>query len=254
MRKTLAILFVFVGAVGSAWAQDSGSSPGDIQVLENGDVNGDGARDVGDAVYLLNHLFSGGRAPAPITCTEGVAAVQNGDVNADRQLDLSDAMGLLGWLFIDTPEPRHACEDVLGEGGSTSGAHFQSASASVENDGALAVRFDEAGLGNQNVNYELTADAVAVYGCVNGGSKHPRAANKETIAGQVSTTVTIRAKNGRVISTILAGPLSPGDFSCPSGQTLVLANVSYSNIVLTDTTNGVSVELGSESRTFVELR
>jgi hypothetical protein len=30
----------------------------------------------------------------------------------------------------------------------------------------------------------------------------------------------------------------------------VLASVSYNNIVLTDTTNGVAINLGSQSRTF----
>ena len=34
-------------------------------VSENGDVNGDGARDLSDAVYILTHLFQGGDAPLP---------------------------------------------------------------------------------------------------------------------------------------------------------------------------------------------
>jgi hypothetical protein len=32
-----------------------------------GDVNGDTALDLGDAIYILSHLFSGGPAPVPIT-------------------------------------------------------------------------------------------------------------------------------------------------------------------------------------------
>jgi hypothetical protein len=47
-----------------------------------------------------------------------------------------------------------------------------------------------------------------------------------------------------------AGPLSSDGFTCPSGQRLVLASVSYGNVVLTDTTNGVTANLPDVSRTF----
>jgi hypothetical protein len=46
----------------------------------------------------------------------------------------------------------------------------------------------------------------------------------------------------------LLQPPGPGDFSCPSGQTLVgPTNVSYSNVTLTDTTSGQSVFFGNVS-------
>ena len=138
-------------------------------------------------------------------------------------------------------------------GAATSGAHFKSASASVNNSGALVVAWDEAGLGNENITYSLTADATATYACINGGGNHPKAANKETRAAQVSTGGSFQAKNGRVQASLTTGPLSPGGFTCPSGQRLVLASVSYSNIVLTDTTNDVSTNLGSTSRTFFQV-
>ena len=135
----------------------------------------------------------------------------------------------------------------------TSGAHFFSASRSVNDAGALVVSWDEAGLGNQNIDYTLTADATAVYACINGGSNHPKASNKETVQGQVSGGGSFQAKNGRVSASLITGPLSAGSFTCPSGQTLVLASVSYSNIVLTDTTNNVSITLADISRTFLNL-
>jgi hypothetical protein len=50
-----------------------------------------------------------------------------------------------------------------------------------------------------------------------------------------------------------AGPPSAGSFECPNGQRLVLAGVSYKNIDLTDTTNGVSASLADASRTLVAL-
>jgi hypothetical protein len=58
--------------------------------------------------------------------------------------------------------------------------HFIRASGSLNNDGSLTVDFKEAGLGtNQNINYELTANASATYVCVSsmkaeGSSRHAR--------------------------------------------------------------------------------
>lgn len=137
----------------------------------------------------------------------------------------------------------------------TSGAHFfKDTAASIDNNGALVVTIDEAGVGQALVNYTLTASASATWACINGGGNHPKAANKETVTGQVSATASLSPINGRVHGTIgPTGPLGPGSFSCPSGQTLVLAAVSYTNIVLTDTTNGVTDSLGSVSRTFFNV-
>jgi hypothetical protein len=127
---------------------------------------------------------------------------------------------------------------------------FHSASGSVSGSGALVVSFDERGLGNENIDYVLTADATATYACINGGGKHPQAANKETFNADVSGGGSFEAKNGRVTASLSAGPISAGAFSCPRGQRLVLASVSYSNIVLTDTTNNVSTSVAGVSRTF----
>lgn len=143
---------------------------------------------------------------------------------------------------------------AVGAQASTSGAHYMPAtSASVNDAGALVVAIDETGVGRENVTYTLTANAQAVYACINGGGNHPKAANKETVAGQVSTGGTFSPTNGRIRAALTTGPLSAGGFTCPSGQTLVLASVSYSNIVLKDTTNGVSDNLGSASRIFLNV-
>jgi hypothetical protein len=138
--------------------------------------------------------------------------------------------------------------------GSTSGAHFMSSSATVNGSGALVVSWDEAGLGNENVTYSLTANADATYACINGGGKHPSAANKETVSAQVSAGGSFQAKNGRVQASLTTGPLSAGSFACPSGQTLVLASVSYTSIVLTDTTNNVTSALGDQSSCLVSVK
>lgn len=136
---------------------------------------------------------------------------------------------------------------------STSGAHFFSATASVNGSGALVVSWDEAGLGNENIDYTLTADATATYACINNGGHHPKAANKETVAAQVGSGGSFQAKNGRVQASLTAGPLQDPSFQCPSGQTRILARVTYSNIVLTDTSNNVSAEPADVCRSFSSL-
>lgn len=131
--------------------------------------------------------------------------------------------------------------------------HFQSASSSVNSSGVLVVNFDERGLGNTNIDYTLTADATALYACINGGGKHPQATNKESFEDQVSGGGSFEAKNGRVVASVTAGPLPAPTFTCPSGQRRVLAAVTYTNIVLTDTTNGVSTTAPDASRTFFDV-
>jgi hypothetical protein len=85
--------------------------------------------------------------------------------------------------------------------------------------------------------------------------KTSEGSNKETVNGPLSADITLPvSKNGRIIGSLTVGPLDAGDFSCPSGQTLVLGSVSYSNVSLTDTTNGSTADIaGSFSRVFVNF-
>jgi hypothetical protein len=115
--------------------------------------------------------------------------------------------------------------------------HFISeGTASINSSGLYVVtNFKEAGLGN-TVSTEaitLSATATATYACINGGGKHPSATNKETVTGAVSFTGSFPVRNGSTTGTISVGPPGPGTFSCPPGQTLTLAFVSYMGVVLT---------------------
>jgi hypothetical protein len=123
--------------------------------------------------------------------------------------------------------------------------HFISASGTLNADGTLTVNFKEAGLGtNQLISYELTADGTATYVCVNKGGANPSAQNKTTVNGPVTATGTFSSgKNGNVTASLTVSP-PPSDITCPNGQTLQLASVSYSNAILTDTTNDVSIAVG----------
>jgi hypothetical protein len=126
--------------------------------------------------------------------------------------------------------------------------HFVRASGSLNTNGSLTVSFKEAGLGtNQLINYALTADATATYVCVNRGGANPSAQNKTTVSGPVSATGSFSSgKNGQVTAALTVSP-PPSDISCPNGQSLELASVSYTNVTLTDTTNNVSISLGDFS-------
>ncbi|MFI7065838.1 hypothetical protein ACIBL3_32900 [Kribbella sp. NPDC050124] len=119
--------------------------------------------------------------------------------------------------------------------------HFVRADANLS--GAnLVVDFKEAGLGtNQLISYTATADATATYVCVNRGGGNPSASNKTTVSGPVSASGTFSSgKNGQVTASLTLTPPGPGSFSCPPGQSLEIAQVSYTNVAITDTTNGIT--------------
>lgn len=119
--------------------------------------------------------------------------------------------------------------------------HFVNASAHLSGTN-LVVSFKEAGLGtNQLINYTASADSTVTYVCVNKGGANPSASNKTTISGPVSASGTFSSgKNGNVTASLTLNPPGPGSFSCPSGQSLQIAQVSYTNVTITDTTNGIT--------------
>jgi hypothetical protein len=128
--------------------------------------------------------------------------------------------------------------------------HFINAGGTLNSDGSATVSFKEAGLGtNQNINYLLSANASATWVCVNKGGNNPSASNKTTVNGPVSASGTFSSgKNGAVTASLkLSPPAVPSDFSCPGGQKLQLASVSYTNIMLSDQTNGVSTAIADLS-------
>jgi hypothetical protein len=119
--------------------------------------------------------------------------------------------------------------------------HFINASAQLS--GAnLVVSFKEAGLGtNALIAYTANADATATYVCVNKGGGNPSASNKTTVSGPVSASGTFSSgKNGNVTASLTLTPPGPGSFSCPPGQSQAIAQVTYTNVSITDTTNAVT--------------
>jgi hypothetical protein len=122
--------------------------------------------------------------------------------------------------------------------------HFLYATNSIGSDGSLTTSFKDAGLGTgtSSIQITLTVDtATAVYQCFNNGGNHPKAGNKETISTSLVASGNFPVRHGQTTASLTVGPPSPGDFSCPSGQSLFLQEVTYSGTVVSDET-GNSLE------------
>jgi hypothetical protein len=104
--------------------------------------------------------------------------------------------------------------------------HFVSVDLSKSGN-TLTVNGKEAGLGDESqVNILITATAS----CINPGDHHPKAANKES----VSSTTSVPVQNGKAnFSITLTATFSP---DCTPPMTVL-----WSDITVTDTTNGISV-------------
>lgn len=118
--------------------------------------------------------------------------------------------------------------------------HFIYATASMQNDGTALIEFKEVGLSSgSSITYLASASSTATYACINRGGKNPNATNKRTVNSEPTSEGTFVVKNGNITGEITLGIPSAGDFSCPGGQQLVLADVSYSNITLKDLTTPI---------------
>lgn len=115
--------------------------------------------------------------------------------------------------------------------------HFLYANNSINTStGALNTAFKEAGLGTgtTSVGITLSADATATYQCWNKAGNKPQGVPKTFGPSHVTGSANFPVRNGQTTGTLVAGPLSQGTFSCPSGQILFLDAVSYSNTQVTD--------------------
>ncbi|MEE9442813.1 MAG: dockerin type I repeat-containing protein [candidate division Zixibacteria bacterium] len=77
--------------------KESGESPAPYIC---GDANGDDYVNVGDAVFIINHVFKGGPAPDPVC---------SGDANDDDGVNVGDAVYLINHVFKGGDPPREPC-------------------------------------------------------------------------------------------------------------------------------------------------
>jgi hypothetical protein len=115
----------------------------------------------------------------------------------------------------------------------------------------VIVKWTEVGLGiTDSVDYVASATAAARYQCVNRGNNCPAASNKEDVLSDVSVGGTFGVdKNGR-ISEALKIPAPPPTLVCPGNQVVGVVTVVFTNITLTDVTNGVSSLTNPSALTF----
>ncbi|MEZ5360369.1 MAG: dockerin type I repeat-containing protein [Candidatus Zixiibacteriota bacterium] len=86
-------------ADGADWADDKGLYSADCCVVA-GDANNDGGLNIGDAVFLINHIFKGG--PAPV-------CMNAADANHDCGLNIGDAVYLINHIFKGGAAPQCGC-------------------------------------------------------------------------------------------------------------------------------------------------
>jgi hypothetical protein len=127
--------------------------------------------------------------------------------------------------------------------------HFISeGTASITSSGAYKVsNFKEAGLGNTVSTESITLhvdSATAVYACVNGGGKHPKAANKQSVTSPLTFTAPFPVRNGSTTGSIQVGPPAAGPFQppCNPPMTVELVQVSYSGVELIGLAGDTSAE------------
>jgi hypothetical protein len=124
-------------------------------------------------------------------------------------------------------------------------AHFiKSATDATRSGNNLVVQFKEAGLESGSVETVVaSADARAVYACVNGGGNVPSDAKKKTVSDRVENSDEFPAnKNGNIEGTLTLKP-PPSTLNCPGGQTDTLFSVTYSNVRVKDLDSGASISI-----------
>ena len=146
---------------------------------------------------------------------------------------------------------------VMGLAGTAQAAspHFIRASATgVGDDGTVIVAFKLAGLGdNETIQISATAQATALYVCVNGGGEVPNDAKKQEVSGPVSATGFFTSgKNGQIIGVLILRPPA-STLECPNGQTETFASVSYFGLLASAPGAGTLSLPGTFSRTFFEV-
>lgn len=133
---------------------------------------------------------------------------------------------------------------ALGFGPHMAQAQTLKASASINKAGAkgdLGVVVSESGLAaRQAVSYSITTYAGAIYTC--NGVAQPQVGGPEA----VDFGMTASSKGATRNTVVVMLPDSP----CAIGQTSKITKASYSNVTVTDITDGISVVLGNYSASF----
>jgi hypothetical protein len=124
--------------------------------------------------------------------------------------------------------------------------HFIKATGGIDKEtGDYVASFKEAGLGNDPITYDLSADTAYLFQCFTKSNNKPQGAPNAGGPSSENTQTTITPRNGQITADIrLEVTFPPTSASCQGqGLKLCLVSAEYSNVVLTDVTDGISVNL-----------
>jgi hypothetical protein len=133
-------------------------------------------------------------------------------------------------LFLLPAATATAAVSLLAGPAYAGSPHFiNNATSATRSDNTLTVNGKEAGLGDEaQVHIVLSATAL----CINGGGNHPKAVNKASLSAGDDFPV----QNGKAdFSLSVTAVFQP---SCSPPMT-----VSFTNVSVTDTTNGISLNI-----------
>jgi hypothetical protein len=130
----------------------------------------------------------------------------------------------------------------------TGNAHFiKSATFATRSGNDLIVNFKETGLASGSVEtITVSATATTTYSCVNNGTNIPSDKKKTRTTSPVSNSGTFPAdRSGTVQSSLTLSPPTAAQvgLTCPSGQTATLISVTYTNVMVVDSTSGASFSI-----------
>jgi hypothetical protein len=154
----------------------------------------------------------------------------------------------------DQPLAPRLMPEVAGD----ASPHFVRTSAEGPDDlGNLQVLWKEVGLGaGQVIEYSATASATALYACRNSGGNFSRDDKRQQIAGPISSETRVASdRNGEITGSVRLtppDPIFPPD-PCSRGQSLVLIQARYTDVVIADVTNLISEPVpGAFCRTYFD--
>lgn len=130
----------------------------------------------------------------------------------------------------------------------TGGLHFiGQPDASIASNFALVVTGEVAGAG-PTATATVTADVEIVRGCINRGAKGQEPSGLQRTFGDVTASQTFNTRSGRGSFNLNTGAVTAEGFTCPDAMTPVVVSVTYSNILLT-----VTSQTGTVTATFPDL-
>lgn len=109
------------------------------------------------------------------------------------------------------------------------------------NKGDLSVNFTETGLSESSVNYTLSASNTATYTCPDGSTV--------TFGGAEQSQPSDRVVSGGKVKSAMFLGHAPYGGGCPTPSP-ILTGVSYTNILLKDTTNNMPASVADTSAQF----